>query len=286
MSIPSHSLMNAATKKTLSPSAALKFRRLIYDHYEREGRRFPWRQTRDHYRILVSEIMLQQTQTNRVVEKYTEFIAAFPDISALAGAPLRAILSVWQGLGYNRRALCLKELAETVAARYEGRIPGTVEELKKLPGLGPATAASVAAFAFNRPVVFLETNIRTVFIHHFFPGKGKVSDTDILPLAEAALDRENPRRWYNALMDYGAMLKKTGANPGRRSAHYTRQSPFEGSDRQIRGRILRLLTGHSSLTGNEMREKLDDDPRRVRHILDKLAQEGLVREEKKRYRIS
>jgi len=278
--------MNPETRKTLSLSATLEFRRLIYDHYEREGRRFPWRQTRDHYRILVSEIMLQQTQTNRVVEKYAEFIAAFPDISALARAPLRSILSVWQGLGYNRRALCLKELAETVVARHEGRIPGTVEELKKLPGLGPATAASVAAFAFNRPVVFLETNIRTVFIHHFFPGKGKVSDTEILPLAEAVLDRENPRRWYNALMDYGAMLKKTGANPGRRSAHYTRQAPFQGSDRQIRGRIVRLLTGHPSLTGNELIEKLDDEPRRVRHILDKLVREGLVREEKQRYRIS
>lgn len=278
--------MNARDKKPLTSDEIKEFRLAIYRHYDRYRRRFPWRQTRDPYRILVSEIMLQQTQTNRVVEKYTEFIAAFPDIAALAQAPLQAILSVWQGLGYNRRALYLKKLAETVEAQYEGRIPGTVEELKKLPGLGPATAASVAAFAFNRPVVFLETNIRTVFIHHFFPEEEKVSDADILPRAEAALDRENPRRWYNALMDYGAMLKKSGTNPGRRSAHYTRQSPFEGSDRQIRGRILRLLTGHPSLTGKEMIAKLDDEPRRVRHNLDKLVKEGLVREEKKRYRIS
>lgn len=229
--------------------------------------------------------MLQQTRTGRVEEKFPEFITAFPDITALALAPLQAVLTVWQGLGYNRRALYLKKLAETVGEEHEGAIPDTAEELKKLPGIGPATAASVAAFAFNRPVVFLETNIRSVFIHHFFPGKGKVYDAEILPLAEAALDRENPRRWYNALMDYGAMLKKTGVNPGRRSAQYTRQSPFEGSDRQIRGRILRLLAARSSLTRNLLTDKLESNPQRVGRILDRLVMEGMILEEKKRFRI-
>jgi len=278
--------LSAATNKTLSPSAALTFRRLIYDHYGAHGRRFPWRKTRDPYRILVSEIMLQQTQTGRVEEKFPQFITAFPDISSLARAPLKEILSVWQGLGYNRRALYLKKLAETVVADYGRRIPETVDELTKLPGLGPATAASVAAFAFNRPVVFLETNIRTVFIHHFFPKGETVRDAEILPLAEAALDWKNPRRWYNALMDYGAMLKKNRTNPGRRSAHYTRQSPFDGSDRQIRGRILRLLSDRTSLTGPALIDKLESDPKRVGTILERLVTEGMIQEEKKRYRIS
>ena len=259
---------------------------MIYDHCAAHGRRFPWRETRDPYRILVSEIMLQQTQTGRVEEKFPQFITAFPDITALARAPLKEILSVWQGLGYNSRALYLKKLAESVVADYGARVPETVDELKKLPGLGPATAASVAAFAFNRPVVFLETNIRTVFIHRFFPEEEKVSDAEIIPLAEATLDRKNPRRWYNALMDYGAMLKKNRTNPGRRSAHYTRQSPFEGSDRQIRGRILRLLTDRSSLTRNGLIDRLESNPQRVGIILERLVKEGMIREEKKHYRIS
>jgi len=271
--------------KSLSPAEVRKFRQRIYLHYEKYGRRFPWRMTRDPYRILVSEIMLQQTQAGRVIEKFKEFIAAFPDITALGGADLKAILKVWQGLGYNRRALYLKKLAQTVITDYGGVIPDNRKELEELPGLGPATSASIAAFAFNRPVVFLETNIRTVFIHHFFPGEEKVRDSAILPLAEAAIDQDNPRRWYNALMDYGTMLKKSGVNPGRRSVHYCRQSPFKGSDRQIRGMSLRLLTEHASLTRNELIDRLDGDSPRITKILDRLVKEGLIREEKKCYRI-
>jgi len=277
--------MNAAHTISLSTAEARKFRQKIYRHYEKYGRRFPWRETRDPYRILVSEIMLQQTQTGRVVEKFGEFIAAFPDITGLARAELKAILKVWQGLGYNRRALYLKRLARMVISDYGGVIPDNQKELEELPGLGPATSASIAAFAFNRPVVFLETNIRTVFIHHFFPGEEKIRDSAILPLAEAALDRDNPRRWYNALMDYGTMLKKNGVNPGRRSLHYVRQSPFKGSDRQIRGKSLRLLGDHASLTRDEMIARLAGDSGRITRILNQLVKEGLLREEKERYRI-
>jgi len=277
---------NRRGKKHLGPDRVRKFRREIYSHYNSGKRCFPWRETRDPYRILVSEIMLQQTQAGRVEKKFGQFISAFPDIAALARAPLKAILTAWRGLGYNRRALCLKRLAEKVMTDYEGRIPETIEQLKLLPGLGPATSASIAAFAFNRPVVFLETNIRTVFIHHFFPQKEKVRDDDILPLVELTLDRKNPRRWYNALMDYGSMLKNSRINPGRRSAHYARQSPFNGSDRQLRGQILSLLTDHASLTRDEMLGKLDSEPHRVQYNLDRLIREGLLREAKERYRIA
>ncbi len=159
-------------------------------------------------------------------------------MSALAAAPLIEVLSCWKGLGYNRRALYLKEIARIVIDQYAAKLPDSPDELVKLPGIGSNTAGAVAAFAFNRPVVFIETNIRSVFIHHFFPDTADVRDSRILPLVEATLDRDNPRVWYWALMDYGTMLKETTANPGRRSAHYSRQSPFPGSDREIRGAIL------------------------------------------------
>jgi len=260
-------------------------KKALLNWFDKNQRDLPWRHTYEPYQIWISEIMLQQTQAGRVIEKFKEFIAAFPDITALGGADLKAILKVWQGLGYNRRALYLKKLAQTVITDYGGVIPDNRKELEELPGLGPATSASIAAFAFNRPVVFLETNIRTVFIHHFFPGEEKVRDSAILPLAEAAIDQDNPRRWYNALMDYGTMLKKSGVNPGRRSVHYCRQSPFKGSDRQIRGMSLRLLTEHASLTRNELIDRLDGDSPRITKILDRLVKEGLIREEKKCYRI-
>ncbi len=184
--------------------------------------------------------MLQQTQVDRVAPKYLEFIARFPDFTALARAPLKELLALWSGLGYNRRALALRESARIILASFGGSLPRTAPELRALPGIGRATAASIAAFAFNAPEVFIETNIRAVYLHIFFCDRSGVADDEILPVAEQALDRKNPRRWYNALMDYGAMLKKS-ANPGRKSAHYRIQSPFKGSRRQLRGMVIRAL---------------------------------------------
>jgi len=216
------------------------FRRVIYAYYQKHARDFPWRHTSQPYHILVSEVMLQQTQTQRVIEKYKEFIKAFPDLASLATAQVHQVLRVWQGLGYNRRALSLKKTAEIVVKEYGGKIPFEPEKLITLPGIGAATAASISAFGFNKPTIFIETNIRRVFIHFFFRNKKNVHDTDILPLVERTLDTSHPYKWYSALMDYGAMMKHI-ENPNRRSAHYTRQSPFEGSNRQIRGRILKVL---------------------------------------------
>ena len=259
------------------------FREIVYGHFRKYRRSFPWRETADPYRILVSEIMLQQTQTERVAPKYVEFVRAFPTPESLASADLRQVLSLWQGLGYNRRARMLHELARTVTAEYGGDIPADPALLAELPGIGPATAASICAFAFNMPLVFIETNIRAVFIHFFFDGRASVRDGEILPLAELALDRADPRSWYSALMDFGVMVKRRVPNPGRKSAHYQRQSPFGGSRRQLRGRVIRaLLEGDNDAPG--LARLLETPLAGVRDVLDDLVREGLVREEGSRYR--
>ncbi len=221
--------------------AVADFRAVVLGHYREHGRDLPWRRTRDPYSILVSEMMLQQTQVSRVLPKYDEFLSLFPDPRTLAEAPLSAVLAAWQGLGYNRRALALHRAARAVMSQHRGRIPSSVTELRRLPGIGPATAAAVCVFAYDDPLVFIETNIRSAFLHHFFRESPAVPDADILPLIEATLDRENPRDWYYALMDYGAWVKKTQPNPSRRSKHHTKQTSFQGSRRQLRAQVLRLL---------------------------------------------
>jgi A/G-specific adenine glycosylase len=252
------------------------FKQLVYDYYLKHGRAMPWRETRDPYHILVSELMLQQTPVNRVLEKYREFISLFPDAEALAKAPLRLVLTVWQGLGYNRRALALQQIARVLVGQHKGKVPSSLDDLVSLPGIGKATASAILAFAFNQPVVFIETNIRTVFIHCFFPQRDAVSDEEILPLVTQTLDSDNPREWYYALMDYGSFLKKTIANAGRKSRHYQKQSPFDGSNRQVRGRIVRHLIKARKSTEEEMVKQLGLPPGRLRNALLDLEKDGMI----------
>jgi len=260
-----------------SSSPGIKeFQQMVLLHYDLYGRNLEWRNTTDPYHILVSEIMLQQTQVERVSKKFPEFICAFPDFSSLATATLADVLAVWQGLGYNRRAIALQKCAILVMNEYYGMLPVDVDTLATFPGIGRATASSIAAFTFNRPVVFIETNIRRVFIHFFFNETGNVSDADILPLVEKALFYENPRVWYWALMDLGSALKKTVPNPNRRSKHYTKQAPFEGSDRKIRGMLLKILLKNQFLEEEEILRCVDEDPIRVRRILATLESEGFI----------
>jgi len=269
----------------LSPEEILSFRKEIYRYYKKNRRSFPWRDTYNPYYILVSEVMLQQTQVERVNGKYQEFIAAFPDFSALARAELNAVLRVWSGLGYNRRAISLIKLAKTIVADYGGNLPQDIEVLASLPGIGKATAGSLAAFAFDQPSVFAETNIRRVFIHFFFRDSENVHDREVLRLVEETLDRKDPREWYYALMDYGAMLKKAVLNPNRRSAHYKKQPPFEVSDRKIRGAVIRVLLKRRSLQSKEIAGAIEADPDRVDRILAQMHSEGFVREDEGVYYI-
>jgi A/G-specific adenine glycosylase len=246
----------------------------VWDFYRDHGRHdLPWRVDPSPYHVFISEIMLQQTQVSRVLIKYAEWLAAFPDFEAVARASVAEVLQVWQGLGYNRRGLWVREAARTIAEQYGGQVPRELAELVKLKGVGVNTAGSMAAFAYNEPVVFIETNIRRVFIHEFFGEQvsGPVSDGQLMPLVEAALDREHPREWYWALMDYGADLAKRVSNPNRRSKHYNRQSQFEGSLRQIRGEVLRQL-----LTGPKSADELGITDDRLPIVLAGLVKDGLI----------
>jgi A/G-specific adenine glycosylase len=186
----------------VTPPSVEEFRRSIRDFYRSHYRDLPWRHTTEPYRILVSEIMLQQTQVERVKERYEDFITQFPDFGALASTTTAEVLKAWQGLGYNRRALALRQTAIRVVEDFNGILPNNEKNLRSLPGIGPYTAAAVLAFAFNQPIPLIETNIRRVFIHCFFQDSSQVSDREILQLVGDTLDRENPREWYNALMVY------------------------------------------------------------------------------------
>jgi len=274
-----------ARKGFLAPSEIAAFRRGIYALYHATPRPMPWRDTPNPYHILVSEIMLQQTQVERVRSKYAEFLSAFPDVGALAGAALAEVLRVWQGLGYNRRAISLKRCAEVVVEQHGGLLPATCAELEKLPGIGSYTARAVAAFAFGEAQPLIETNIRTVFIHLFFHGREGVSDKELLPLVAATLDRDNPRDWYYALMDYGVGLKQQHPNPGRRSRHHVRQSRFEGSNRQQRSHLLRLVMAQPGVTDEELTAALKADGEQVARNLAALEKEGFLEQTATGYRV-
>jgi A/G-specific adenine glycosylase len=254
-------------------------------------RDLPWRRTRDPYAVLVSEVMLQQTQVARVDGRWQEWLADFPTLDALASAPLEPVLRAWQGLGYNRRAIALKRAAETVSEHHDGQLPEDEAALLALPGIGPATAAGILAFAFGRPAVYLETNVRTVFLHELFADSDNVADREIVPLVEGAVleaQRQgiDAREWYYALLDYGAHLKRTQPNPSRRSAHHSSQSRFEGSRRQKRAWLLRAVMaepGQETLAYSEALGATEIDAGRkppsadeVASILTSLAEEGFL----------
>lgn len=260
----------------LTQEQITSFQKFILDFYAREGRPFAWRDVNDPYKVLVSEIMLQQTQTYRVAPKYEQFIAELPTFASLADAPLRDVLFLWQGLGYNRRGVALQKCAQKVMQEFNGVLPHDPEVLVTFPGLGKATAASVATFAYNEPTVFIETNVRAVFIHTFFKDKNDVHDKELMPLIAQTLDAKNSRRWYYALMDYGVMLKKKFGNPSRKSKHHVKQSKFEGSDRQIRGRVIKALTLHESLGEKELLAVASNDHARARKIIDQLCAENMI----------
>ncbi|MCR5723596.1 MAG: A/G-specific adenine glycosylase [Treponema sp.] len=264
---------------TLLPDEISRFQKQVWDFYNQNGRSFPWRNLSDSYAVLVSEMMLQQTQTLRVLPKYTEWMRVFPTAQALAQAPLSEVLSLWNGLGYNRRAVFLQKACQYVCDEFGGIFPTSQESLEKLPGVGPYTAGAVSTFAHNLPNIFIETNIRSVYIHFFFADSTeKVSDRDIEALVRQTLDAERPREWYYALMDLGADIKKRLPNPSRKSKQYARQSRFEGSLRQARGAILRQLAEKKRVTLSEVSRYESVDIARLEKAAEKLIAEHLIAE--------
>lgn len=271
-----------ATTSKLTPAKITAFQKRVLDYYRSNARDLPWRRTSDPYHVLVSEIMLQQTQVDRVIPKYEAFIARFPDVAALASVSLKDVLTLWQGLGYNRRAQNLHKCARIIADEHGGRMPESREGMQALPGIGAYTAAAVSVFAYNQPCVFIETNIRAVYIHIFFTGCESVSDKQLEPVIAATLYKRNPRRWYNALMDYGVHIKKQHGNPARKSRHHTVQSRFEGSDRQIRGMIIKILGTVETMSTDKLVRETGKEPERVRLIVGQLVSEGLVKRQRTR----
>lgn len=256
------------------------FLETLWGFYDAHGRDLPWRHTDDPYKIMVSEIMLQQTQVGRVIPKYQEFLKQFPTVNVLAKAELGAVLRAWSGLGYNRRAKFLHQAAQMVVERYKGTFPESLGELVQLPGVGHNTAGAILAYAFNKPVVFIETNVRSVYIHHFFADRDDVADKELLPYIEATLDKQNPREFYWALMDYGSHLKQTTGNAAARSKHHVKQSTFVGSKRQVRGAILRAL-GQGARSLQQLQGQVSDE--RLEVVLTELCNEGLVTHQASRY---
>ena len=278
------------------PERLAAFRSLVLERGRELYRDLPWRRTRDPYAVWISEVMLQQTQTSRVDGRWQRWLERFPTPAALAAAQPADVLEEWQGLGYNRRALALHRAAQAVAA-LGGELPAETAALEALPGVGPATAAGIRAFAFDLPSVYLETNVRTVLLHELFPGEEGVSDRALVPIlhdtcpADANDPADDPRTWYYALLDYGAYLKRTLPNPSRRSASHTRQSRFEGSHRQKRAELLRVLLAHrgesagvpfdtifgelASVEEKAGRRAISADEARA--LLDELSGEGFCR---------
>lgn len=270
----------------VSPERLEEFSATVWERGRELYRDLPWRDTHDPYAILLSEVMLQQTQVSRVMGRWEQWLETFPTIADLASAPLPPVLELWQGMGYNRRALNLKRCAEEVVAMHDGVVPSDKKALLALPGIGPSTSAGVRIFAFRQPDMYLETNVRAVFIHELFPGRESVADKELVSLVEARCPQDaRVRAWYYALLDYGAYLKKTMPNPTRRSKHYTRQSKFEGSHRQKRAYLLRRVIDDALSTEDLARDlaqserasgRQEPSVEEVRAILDELEREGFV----------
>lgn len=260
----------------MTDQSIMDFRETVWEYYQQNARPMPWREDTQPYYVLVSELMLQQTQVDRVMPKFEAFIAAFPDVKTLAGAELSEVLKLWSGLGYNRRAKFLWHAAQMIEQEFAGVMPENAEDLQKLPGVGPNTAGAILAYAYNQPIVFIETNVRTVLFHHFFADHPEqVSDAELREVAKEALDAEHPREWYWGLMDYGTHLKKTVGGRLSQSKHYKKQSPLKGSLREMRGRILRELT-IEGLVEETLKQKVAADER-YELALAALLNEGLVK---------
>jgi len=259
----------------LTPKA---FQRIVMGFYKDSRRPFAWRETRDPYNILVSEVMLQQTQTSRVEDRYPIFLRKFPTVRALARASQAEVLQAWEGLGYYRRAQNLHRAAIAVLENYAGQMPQSFDELVALPGIGHYTAAAVSVFAFEKPVPMIETNIRSVYLYAFCQGRCGVSDRELMQLIHDTMDAKRCRDWFYALMDFGVVLKRARPGINAQSKHHAKQSKFEGSDRQIAAAILKLVVANKrGVAVSEIQKHVNADADRVEKAVTRLERDGLIR---------
>lgn len=256
----------------LDSESVHSFQENIMDWWSKNARNLSWRKNPSPYQVLVSEIMLQQTQVNRVIPKYEEFLQEFPTIEDLASAETKHLLTVWSGLGYNRRAIWLREAANEIVKL--GEFPREVKELRKLKGIGDYTSRSILIFAFNKDVAAVDTNIRRVFIASGFADES-MNAKEVQDVADTLLLKGRSSDWHNALMDYGSQVLTstvTGIAPT------SKQPCFRGSTREIRGAIIRVLTKIDRMTLDELIASLEVDctSADVAPVLDQLVTEKLI----------
>lgn len=260
--------------KALNEKEIKEFQTKILSWYKANKRDFPWRKTTDPYHILVSEIMLQQTQTMRVVVYYEKFIKRFPTINDLANAKNPEVLKIWSGLGFNNRAIRLKEIAKTIVNDLNGNFPQQLDDLLELKGIGSYTAAAIMAFAFNKKAAVIDTNIRRVLMHELHLNHN-ISPKRISEIALSVIPRGKSRIWHNALMDYGA-LAATAKQTKIKSK--SKQSPFKGSEREVRGKILKLLLEKKRISKDDFAELIQH--KNFFEIIEKMKADGLLSERK------
>jgi len=267
-------------RSSISEEDIHRFHQKIFQFYQKNKRELPWRKTTDPYKILVSEFMLQQTQVSRVIEYYTKWMKHWPTVESLANEAYKNVLNAWMGLGYNRRAMYLHNTSKIIFKEYDGDVLAAMNHYDKLPGIGLYTSKAVQIFAANEDIATVDTNIRRIFIKEFQLNE-TISDKDLFEIAKQVLPKGKSRDWHNALMDYGAMYltsRKTGIKPK------TKQSKFKGSDREIRGKILRLLLSEGQ-SPYELEEKLDVDSERLNTILSKMMKEKTISKTNNQYHV-
>ncbi|MBN1929713.1 MAG: Fe-S cluster assembly protein HesB [Chlorobiaceae bacterium] len=250
------------------------FQSKIFDFYEKNRRSFPWRETTVRYAVMVSEIMLQQTQADRVARRFSLWLERFPDVQSLASASLREVLEAWSGLGYNSRGQRLHRAAVMIVEQFDGRVPADPSQLIRLPGIGAYTSRSIPVFADNLDIAAVDTNIRRVLIHELNLPES-ITPKALLDVADEVLPKGLSRDWHNALMDYGAM-ELTGRRTG--IAPLTRQSAFKGSRRWYRGALLRELLAVGELSRESVEERYADCPHGIGTIVDSLVMESMIEE--------
>ncbi|MCE1189853.1 MAG: Fe-S cluster assembly protein HesB, partial [Ignavibacteria bacterium] len=253
------------------------FQSKILRWYTSNKREMPWRDNPSPYQVMISEFMLQQTQYRRVIPYYYQFLCTYPDIYSLANANAADLLRLWSGLGYNSRALRLQQSARIILEKYNGVIPAEYKFLIDLPGVGDYIASAILAFAFNIPEAVIDINIKRVFIHEFQLPTG-ISYKRLKEFAARFVPGGRSSEWHNALMDYGASLP---AATRKSSAPAAVQKPFEGSVRQLRGKIVKLLITVPQLTGADMHQYFQDP--RLDDILEKMVNEQLVQYRENKY---
>ncbi len=265
-----------------------EFIAIVYEIHEKYPRNFPWRYSEHSYHIFVSEFMLQQTQADRVIEKFNQFIQKFPDFTSLAESEQNEVLKAWKGLGYNRRAIWLKEAAKRIVDEFNGQLPEDPQILEWIKGIGHATAREMSMFAHNKKFYpFIETNIRRAYIYMFFREEEKISDKILLEFIEKTADHQNPRKWGYAIMDFGVFLKKClpKDNPNKKSKQYKIQPKFVGSNRQIRGLILKIMLDTKEINKNDLIEKVLKERFAIIKNLDDFAK-GKQREQELKEQIT